>query len=882
MTTFGAGAAFDMANFIATGSLAEFFDLGTPVSGTASQFIVDYTENGSTERLVLDGEFGDYVDGYPTTGYIFGLTYGIDGSTIITFTDALISVEDFTNFVTSDDLQGLFQTLLSGDDAVSGSSGADTLLGFDGNDVIESGSGDDHLEGGNGQDTLRGGLGSDALYGGAGDDFLSEASGDNGPFGNDIYDGGDGADRVSLFTAYGPGVTIDLRISTAQNTGSMGTDTFIGIEHITANYGDDTLTGNDSGNWFWTFNGTDTLRGNGGDDLFTTGIGTKILDGGSGSDTVEVSDTAFEPLYTDAGVAISLLKQGQVQAVGIGDWTLTSIENLTGFYGADRFTGDNNANILAGEGGNDTLIGNGGDDTLAGDGTFGLSNGDAGTITFIANADWLTGNDVLDGGAGNDTLLGGAGNDVLTGGAGADSSSGGTGSDIYMIASAADHTTAEIADNGAGEQDEVRFAATGTAQTLTLFAAETGIERIVIGTGTGATASTTGLLNHNVDASALLNAVTIIGNSGANTLKGTGFDDALSGGNGIDRLYGNAGGDTLDGGRDADVMYGGAGNDTYVVDHLSDAPIEAAGEGIDTVLASVAHTLKANVENLTLTGIYSVQATGNVLDNVIAGNSGANLLRGMDGADTLVGNAGYDTLDGGLGADTMSGGEGNDTYIVDNVGDVVNELVGEGTDTIRSSISFDMSDDLDTPQIELRANVENLELTGSADLVGGGNELNNVIKGNTGNNLLYGEGGNDKLYGGAGADDVQGGTGNDWLEGGAGRDVFTGGTGSDRFVFREGDFGGPTTANADSISDFSHAESDKIRLDLIDANTGLDGNQAFAFVGAGAFTGTAGELRAEQIDGNSFVQGDTNGDGVADFMIRVDGLQTLTGSDFIL
>jgi len=882
MTTFSAGAAFDMINFIATGSLAEFFDFGTPVSGTDSQFVVDYTDGGTTERLVLDGEFGDYVDGYPTTGFIFGLSYSLGGSTVITLTDTLISVEDFTNFVTTDDLQGLFQTLLAGDDTITGSTGADKLLGFDGNDVMEGGAGDDRLEGGNGHDTLRGGTGSDALYGGAGDDFLSEASGDNGPFGNDIYDGGDGADRVSMFTAYGPGVTIDLRISTAQNTGSMGTDTFIGIEHITANYGDDTLTGNDAGNWFWTFNGTDTLRGNGGDDLFTTGIGTKILDGGSGSDTVEVSDTAFEPLYTDAGVAISLLKQGQAQAVGIGNWTLTSIENLSGFYGADRFIGDNNANILAGEGGNDTLTGNGGNDTLAGDGTFGLSNGNAGTITFIPNADWLTGNDTLDGGAGNDTLIGGAGNDVLIGGAGADSSNGGAGDDIYMIAAAADHTTAEIVDDGAGGQDEVRFSATGAAQTLTLLAGETGIERIVIGTGSGATASTTGLLNHNVDASALLNGVTIIGNSGANTLKGTAFADSLSGGNGIDRLYGNAGGDTLDGGRDADVMYGGAGNDTYIVDHLSDAPIELAGEGIDTVLASVAHTLKANVENLTLTGIYSVQATGNVLDNVITGNSGANLLRGMDGSDTLVGNAGYDTLDGGIGADVMNGGEGNDIYIVDNAGDIVNELAGEGTDTIRSSISFDMSEDADTPDPELRVNVENLELTGGANLMGQGNDLNNTIKGNSGNNILHGEDGNDKLYGGAGADEVHGGFGNDWLEGGTGRDVFVGGTGSDRFVFREGDFGGATLSSADQIFDFSHAESDKIRLDLIDANTGADGNQAFSFVGSGAFSGTAGELRVEQIDGNTFVQGDTNGDGIADFMIRVDGLQSLQASDFIL
>ena len=130
----------------------------------------------------------------------------------------------------------------------------------------------------------------------------------------------------------------------------MGTDTFVSIEHVTANYGDDTLIGNEEGNWFWTFAGTDTLTGNGGNDLFTVGYGTKVLNGGVGSDTVEISDTAFEPLYTQDGIIVSLLKQGQAQATGVGNWTLTNIENLSGFYGNDQFSGDNNANILSGEG----------------------------------------------------------------------------------------------------------------------------------------------------------------------------------------------------------------------------------------------------------------------------------------------------------------------------------------------------------------------------------------------------------------------------------------------------------------------------------------------------------------------------------------------------
>src|SRR5205085_897561 len=140
----------------------------------------------------------------------------------------------------------------------TGADGNDTLIGIENvtgsgfNDLLIGTNGANTIDGGAGNDTLRGGEGDDTLLGGDGNDLLSQSLGGatiaTSTYGNDIYNGGAGIDRVSLFTTFGPGVTVDLNVTTAQNTGAAGTDTFIDIENVTATSGNDTLTGTASAN----------------------------------------------------------------------------------------------------------------------------------------------------------------------------------------------------------------------------------------------------------------------------------------------------------------------------------------------------------------------------------------------------------------------------------------------------------------------------------------------------------------------------------------------------------------------------------------------------------------------------------------------------------
>ncbi|MEZ5925296.1 MAG: Ig-like domain-containing protein [Hyphomicrobiaceae bacterium] len=168
---------------------------------------------------------------------------------------------------------------------------------------------------------------------------------------------------------------------------------------------------------------------------------------------------------------------------------------------------------------------------------------------------------------------------------------------------------------------------------------------------------------------------------------------------------------------------------------------------------------------------------GTSASDLIDAGGGNDIVRAGAGNDTVLGGPGMDLIDGGSGRDVMSGGTGNDTYVVDRPTDVVNELQGQGTDTVRV---------VGGGSYRLSANVENLIYAGNyagvAEFVGRGNDLSNEITGGNGQDLLFGFGGRDLLRGRGGADRLYGGAGSDILDGGSGSDVMRGGPGNDTYV----------------------------------------------------------------------------------------------------
>jgi len=654
----------------------------------------------------------------------------------------------------------------------------------------------------------------------------------------------------------------------------------------------DILTGTDAEDAIYGLEGDDSLDGGLGNDLLDGGLGDDVLNGGSDSyaDTGSGGKGTFQydggtdtvSYASSASAVVVNLKSGTATG-GAGNDTLLNIEYLIGSQFDDMLTGSDSWNILMGGEGNDSLYGGYSNDTL--DGGLGNDVLDGGSDAYVINgkgkSEYFSGGlDTADytnaagavvvnlqsgtatGGAGTDTLLnidnliGSQFDDVLTGDANANNLSGGDGNDnlyggggddVYYVDQVGD-VVIENADEGDHDRiyASIDYTLPATVEDLGLMG------DAINGVGNNLDNNILGNNGNNM-LDGGLGSDTFQGGEGNDSLYGGDGVDSLYGGGGDDSLYGGEGADQLSGGNGADSLYGGAGDDVYFVDQVGDVVVENADEGWDVIYTSINYTLPATVEELRLT-------------SDVIGGAAISSLNGNDLNNTIFGDSGNNMLDGGLGSDILQGGEGNDTYVVNSVTDTVMELAGGGTDLIKSAVSYNLANSDGIDYDSTYDNVENLTLTGKAAINGTGNGLNNLLTGNKAVNILNGAEGNDTLIGGLGKDNL------------------TGGLGADKFKFNVITETGITATTRDIITDFSHAQKDKIDLSAIDANKTFAGNNAFsAPTVGGIFSGVfanPGELYFDKTA--HILYGNNDADSAADFSIKLAGVNSLAVSDFVL
>lgn len=256
---------------------------------------------------------------------------------------------------------------------------------------------------------------------------------------------------------------------------------------------------------------------------------------------------------------------------------------------------------------------------------------------------------------------------------------------------------------------------------------------------------------------------------------------------------------------------------------------------------------------------------GNHVANVLQGNAGTDTIQGLDGNDSLYGGLARDYLYGGNGNDSLVGGAGND--YLNGGANIDTAYYSDSTVGLKASLLVP-SQNTGIALGDTYVSIENIYGSAYGDTLVGDN-FANTLWGANGNDYLYGNDGADALNGGSGNDYIVGGLGNDAIVGGAGMDRLFGSGGGDRFVFTATTDSTYSSAGRDVIYDFSYAAGDRIDLTLIDANTQVAGNQAFAYIGTAAFNGSAGQLHIDYAGGNTVVSCDVNGDRVADFGLTV-------------
>jgi Ca2+-binding RTX toxin-like protein len=714
--------------------------------------------------------------------------------------------------------------------------------------------------------------------------------------------------------------------------------------------------------------GADTLNGTSGSDDFYGYEGDDVMNGGSGDDTFYIAGSSFGIDTFNGGDGtdeIRLYGNVTVSQINFSSAKVSSIETLAlGGYAFDGTTGNDSFNLSG--------IG-----AISSNRTMNLNDGDD---NFIGHA----GVNYVNGGSGNDMLDGGAGADELTGAEGNDTLIGGTGDDTFYIAGSSFGIDTF---NGGDGADEIRVNGNVSVSQINFSSAKvTSVETLAL--GGYAFDGTIGNDTFNLSAIGAISSNrtmnlndgddNFIGHAGVNYVNGGSGNDRLDGGAGSDELTGAEGNDTLIGGTGDDTFYiagssfgidtfnGGDGDDEIRVNgNVSVSQINFSSAKVTSVetlaLGGYAFdgTIGNDTFNLSAIGAISSNRTMNLNDgddtfvghvgvNYVNGGSGNDRLDGGAGADELSGGAGNDTLiggtgddelygnegndtiNGGVGSDYMEGGAGNDIYYVNSGGDRTIEIAGGGTDTVRTSVSLALSD-----------NIERLELQGTANLNGTGNGLANVLVGNSGSNTLnglagadtmQGLGGNDRYYvdnsadviieksnegtadivlasthyslrsgvgietlsttnaagtaalklgGNSYANTIIGNAGNNVINGGLGADTLTGGAGKDTFMFNTR-LGSP---NVDTITDFNVAD-DTIRLEngIFTALSGTGTLTAAQFVknATGLAQDANDRIIYETDTGKLFYDANGSASGGRIHFATLDKNLALTASDFFI
>ncbi len=678
----------------------------------------------------------------------------------------------------------------------------------------------------------------------------------------------------------------------------------------------------------------DTLNGLQGNDVLTGGNGADTLNGGAGNDVIAY--TASSQLTTGEDINGNSGSKDRIRLDGgiTYDFRTASVASIEMLEFNDvavaRFDGNTVGagaiNLVKGHGDLDWLELYGNSIDLTGVSFTNWSDGSdilrltaepgvASTLIGSGQADIIAGSSVAD------TLSGRTSNDDLYGFGGADTMTGGSGDDTFFYSAGANIVTGENVSGGSG-LDTIQLQS-NTGSYLFGIMTITGVE-VLRFSNLGSTVSIDG------DQIGSGGIVSVVGAGGDDqlvvhgstdlsgvTLSTWSFDDSvfIFGGNQTDDIIvGSSDADEIDGDGGDDTIEGGAGFDSLI-----------GGAGDDTV-SYAGSALAVNV-NLQTNMVSGGDAAGDIISSFVnvIGGQGDDTLTGSDLANSIAGGAGDDVIIGGLGADNLQGGGGADTFIYQS-GDELDGIEtinggGGDEDTITFVVNVDNSFtfiDANVTGIERLVFTAN-ELVGfKAGVLGSGPGQIDTVVGSANNNALTIIGPNtdlsgvtfsnwlgvfggdvvriigdfddetiigsdvtDEIIGLSGSDTIDGGGSADILLGSLGQDFLTGGAGADIFVY-EAVNDSATGGSRDRILDFNQG-TDTIRLSDMDAKTG-GGDNAFVFIAELDFSdGQAGRLRYfHNIAGNTIIEGEVNGDGIADFSIQINGQVNLAGADFEL